>query len=75
MSQVLDFLAKIWENPWVHGGVVAFVVMTTAMLSAAMTIWFERKWTGMMQNRPGPTERGPAPNAPQRPPIFRSIRE
>jgi NADH-quinone oxidoreductase subunit H len=48
-----------WENPWLRGLSVGFVVLTTAMLTAAMTIWFERKWTARMQNRPGPTELGP----------------
>lgn len=60
MNWLLEKWLEIWANPWGRGAIVAFAVMTTAMLSAAMTIWFERKWTGLMQNRPGPTERGPA---------------
>lgn len=58
MSALLDSLSVVWDNPWLRGATVGFVVMTTAMLVAAAAIWFERKWTGVLHNRPGPTERG-----------------
>ncbi|MBN1337429.1 MAG: NADH-quinone oxidoreductase subunit NuoH [Deltaproteobacteria bacterium] len=58
MSRVLDALRMIWEIGWLRGLVVGFVTLTVVMLIAAFTIWFERKWSGRMQNRPGPTERG-----------------
>ncbi len=60
MSALIDSLGVIWEVAWLRGLVVGFITLTGVMLLAAMTIWFERKWTGLMQNRPGPTERGPA---------------
>ncbi len=46
-------------NPWLHGGVLGFVIINLMMLTAAWSIWFERKFAGRMQNRPGPTEVGP----------------
>lgn len=60
MNVILEFLATLFENPWLRGSIVGFVVMASGLFVAAATIWFERKWTGLMQNRPGPTERGPA---------------
>ncbi|MBM4366244.1 MAG: NADH-quinone oxidoreductase subunit NuoH [Deltaproteobacteria bacterium] len=49
----------ILGNPWVHGGVVGFVVVNFLMVTFAWSVWFERKFAGRMQNRPGPTEVGP----------------
>lgn len=60
MTRLMEILGTVWEIAWLRGAVVGFVTLTGVMLTAAMTIWFERKWTGRMQNRPGPTERGPA---------------
>ncbi|MDP6932463.1 MAG: NADH-quinone oxidoreductase subunit NuoH [Myxococcota bacterium] len=48
------------ENPWIHGLVLGLIVGNAALLVAAYSIWFERKFAGRMQNRPGPTEVGPA---------------
>lgn len=59
MSALQTAWDAIWEIAWLRGLVVGFVTLTAVMLTAAMVIWFERKWTGKMQNRPGPTERGP----------------
>jgi NADH-quinone oxidoreductase subunit H len=62
MSALLELLRTVWdttwETAWLRGAVVGFCTLTMALVTAAMTIWFERKWTGRMQNRPGPTERG-----------------
>lgn len=47
-------------NPWFIGGVGGLVVVSVVMGVAAWSIWFERKFAGLMQNRPGPTQVGPA---------------
>ncbi len=52
-------MTMILGNPWVHGGVVGFVVVNFLMVTFAWSVWFERKFAGRMQNRPGPTEVGP----------------
>ena len=46
------------ENPWIFGAVAGFVVVNVMMVVAAWSIWFERKFAGAMQNRPGPTQVG-----------------
>ncbi len=46
------------ENPWLLGAVAGFVVVNGMMVTAAWSIWFERKFAGAMQNRPGPTQVG-----------------
>lgn len=46
------------ENPWIWGAVAGFVVVNAMMVVAAWSIWFERKFAGAMQNRPGPTQVG-----------------
>ncbi len=46
-------------NPWLAGALWGLVVVTGAMIVAAWSTWFERKFAGAMQNRPGPTEVGP----------------
>lgn len=48
------------ENPWLWGAVSGLVVVNAFMAVAAWSIWFERKFAGRMQNRPGPTQVGPA---------------
>lgn len=52
-----------WLNgfdPWVgHGLFFGFVLINIALGVTAYSIWFERKFAGAMQNRPGPTEVGP----------------
>ena len=48
------------EYPWLWGGGFALVLITVLMGVAAWSIWFERKFAGRMQNRPGPTQVGPA---------------
>lgn len=57
---IWEYLGQIWDYTWLRALVVGFTVCTGVMLIAAMTIWWERKWTGLLHNRPGPTERGPA---------------
>ncbi len=52
-------MTMILGNPWVHGGVVGFIVVNFLMVTFAWSVWFERKFAGRMQNRPGPTEVGP----------------
>ncbi|MCK6506638.1 NADH-quinone oxidoreductase subunit NuoH [Myxococcota bacterium] len=47
------------ENPWLHGLVLGLVVVAVVMGVAAFSIWYERKFAGLLQNRPGPTEVGP----------------
>ena len=49
-----------WLNgfePWVGNGLIfGFVLCNIALGITAYSIWFERKFAGAMQNRPGPTE-------------------
>lgn len=47
-------------NPWLRAGVYALVVITVLMTVTAWSIWFERKFSGRMQSRRGPTFYGPA---------------
>jgi NADH-quinone oxidoreductase subunit H len=42
-------------NPWLYGSIFGLVAVSVLMLVAAYAIWFERKFAGLMQNRPGPT--------------------
>ena len=48
-----------FENPWVHGIVLGLIIANVALGITGYSIWFERKFAGRMQNRPGPTEVGP----------------
>ncbi|MAY80620.1 MAG: NADH-quinone oxidoreductase subunit NuoH [Deltaproteobacteria bacterium] len=48
-----------FENPWVHGIVLGMIIANVALGITGYSIWFERKFAGRMQNRPGPTEVGP----------------
>ena len=41
-------------------GILGFVAVNAAMLLAGWGVWYERKFAGRMQSRPGPTEVGPA---------------
>jgi len=41
-----------------HGLIFGFVLANIALGITAYSIWFERKFAGRMQNRPGPTEVG-----------------
>ena len=52
--------AMLMGNPWLQGLVVGGAVASAALSIAGFSIWFERKFAGRMQNRPGPTEVGPA---------------
>lgn len=49
----------LWDNAWLHGAVLGLVVVSLSMGVAAFSIWYERKFSARMQNRPGPTEVGP----------------
>lgn len=49
----------LFDNAWLHGGVLGLVVAGGTMGVAAYAIWYERKFSALMQNRPGPTEVGP----------------
>ena len=50
----------VWfGNPWLHGLAMGALVANLCMVAAAWAIWYERKFAGRMQNRPGPTEVGP----------------
>ena len=46
------------SGPWVTPLVIGFVLANAVMLGTAWLMWFERKFAGQMQNRPGPTEVG-----------------
>lgn len=46
------------STPFLWGALVAFVMLSVLMGIAAYSIWFERKFSARMQNRPGPTEVG-----------------
>ena len=48
------------DNPWFIGIAGGLVIVSLLMGTAAFSIWFERKFAGLMQNRPGPTQVGPA---------------
>ena len=45
-------------SPLAFSFVVALVVINVALAITAWSSWFERKFAGRMQNRPGPTEVG-----------------
>lgn len=47
------------ESPFLWGALCAFVMASAVMGISAWSIWYERKFVGHMQNRPGPTEVGP----------------
>ena len=46
-------------TPLVFSVLLGLVIVSLVMGVAAWSIWFERKFAGRMQNRPGPTEVGP----------------
>jgi len=46
-------------NPWVRGLLYAVVVTNVFLTITAWSIWFERKFSGRMQSRLGPTFYGP----------------
>ena len=48
-----------FDNPWVHGLVMGLVLGNVALGITGYSIWFERKFAGRMQNRPGPSVVGP----------------
>jgi NADH-quinone oxidoreductase subunit H len=45
-------------NPWLVGTGSGLVIVSALMLTAAYAIWFERRFAGKMQSRPGPTQVG-----------------
>ena len=47
-------------NPWIRALIYALVLITITMTITAWSIWFERKFSGRMQSRLGPTFYGPA---------------
>ena len=47
-------------NPLLQGLGSGLLIVNVCMLTVAVSIWYERKFSGRMQNRPGPTEVGPA---------------
>ena len=51
-------MSPVPMNPWLSGALYGLVIATGCMLVAAWSIWYERKFAGGMQNRPGPTEVG-----------------
>jgi len=58
-SPPLAAAPMLLDNPWLHGLAVGLGVVGVALGITAYSIWFERKFAGRMQNRPGPTEVGP----------------
>jgi NADH-quinone oxidoreductase subunit H len=48
-----------FENPWVHGLIVGLIIANVSLGVTGYSIWFERKFAGRMQNRPGPNVVGP----------------
>jgi NADH-quinone oxidoreductase subunit H len=52
-------MTPLFGDPWLHGLGMGFLVANACMVVAAWAIWYERKFAGRMQNRPGPTEVGP----------------
>lgn len=53
-------MSPLFTNPWLNGLVLGAVAGTVVLGIGAYGVWFERKFAGRMQNRPGPTEVGPA---------------
>jgi NADH-quinone oxidoreductase subunit H len=49
----------LFDNGWLHGLVFGLGLGSLAMVLTAWSIWFERKFAGRIQNRPGPTVVGP----------------
>ncbi len=47
-------------NPWLRGLIYALVVTNVFLTITAWSIWYERKFSGRMQSRLGPTFYGPA---------------
>jgi len=47
---------ELWLS---HGVIIGLIVANVALGITGYSIWFERKFAGRMQNRPGPTEVGP----------------
>ncbi len=45
-------------SPLLQAGIVGFVIANAALAITAWSIWYERKFAGILQNRPGPTEVG-----------------
>ena len=48
-----------FENPWIHGLIMGLILGNVALGITGYSIWFERKFAGRMQNRPGPSVVGP----------------
>jgi len=46
-------------HPVALGAAAGFVVVNVVMLTTAFGLWFERKFSALMQNRPGPVVVGP----------------
>ncbi len=47
-----------WDDPWLHGLALGFIIANVLLGITGWAIWYERKFAGRMQNRPGPTEVG-----------------
>ncbi len=54
----MSLLDSVLEDPWIKGLTLGLVVINVTMVIGGWSIWFERKFAGRMQNRPGPTEVG-----------------
>ncbi len=46
--------AMVLDNPWLRGLVIGGGVLGVVLGIVAYAIWFERKFTGLMHQRPGP---------------------
>jgi len=55
----MRFLDGLNLSPEVFALGFGFILINACLLIAAWSIWYERKFAGAMQNRPGPTEVGP----------------
>ena len=60
MNAIMSIHPMLMGNPWLQGLVVGGAVAVAGLTIAGFSIWFERKFAGWMQTRPGPTEVGPA---------------
>jgi NADH-quinone oxidoreductase subunit H len=56
---MMELLEPLQANPLIWSLFIGFLVLNGALLITAWSIWFERKFAGALQNRPGPTEVGP----------------
>lgn len=56
----MELINELLANPWVHGGLYGLIILSVVMVICTWTIWYERKFSAVLQNRLGPNIVGPA---------------